>query len=43
LVGYVQAPDGAQLAAYLATIVGILLLMRMTGRRQPAHRPQPAE
>ena len=32
LVGYVQAPDGAQVAAYLATIAGILLLMRMTGR-----------
>ena len=43
LVGYVQAPDGAQLAAYLATIAGILLLMRMTGRTQPARRPQPAE
>jgi high-affinity iron transporter len=43
LVGYVQAPDGAQLAAYLATSAGILLLMRMTGRPQPARRPQPAE
>jgi len=43
LVGYVQAPDGAQVAAYLATIAGILLLMRMTGRPQPARRPQPAE
>ena len=43
LVGYVQAPDGAQIAAYLATIVGILLLMRMTGRPQAAGRPQPAE
>jgi len=43
LVGYVQAPDGAQVAAYLATIAGILLLMRMTGRLQAARRPQPAE
>jgi high-affinity iron transporter len=43
LVGYVQAPDGAQIAAYLVTIAGILLLMRMTGRPQPAQRPQPAE
>jgi high-affinity iron transporter len=43
LVGYVQAPDGAQIAAYLATIAGILLLMRMTGRPQAARRPQPAE
>ena len=43
LVGYVQAPDGGQIAAYLATIAGILLLMRMTGRPQPARRPQPAE
>jgi high-affinity iron transporter len=44
LVGYVQAPDGAQIAAYLATIVGILVLMRMmTGRPAPVQRPQPAE
>ena len=43
LVGYVQAPDGAQVATYLATIAGILLLMRMTGRPQAARRPQPAE
>jgi high-affinity iron transporter len=43
LVGYVQAPDGAQVAAYLATIAGILLLMRMTGRPQAARRTQPAE
>ncbi len=43
LVGYVQAPDGAQVAAYLAAIAGILLLMRMTGRSQAARRPQPAE
>jgi high-affinity iron transporter len=43
LVGYVQAPDGAQVAAYLATIAAILLLMRMTGRPQAAQRAQPAE
>ena len=43
LVGYSQAPDGAQVIAYLATIAGILLLMRMTGRPQAAGRPQPAE
>jgi high-affinity iron transporter len=30
LVGYSDAPDGMQLAAYLATIAIILLLMRMT-------------
>ena len=43
LVGYVQAPDGAQIAAYLATIAAILVLMRMTGRPAAAPRPQPAE
>ena len=44
LVGYVQAPDGAQIAAYLAAIAGILLLMRMTGGPQSrATRAQPAE
>jgi len=43
LVGYVQAPDGAQIAAYLATIAGILLLMRVTAKPQSAPRPQPAE
>lgn len=43
LVGYVQAPDGAQIAAYLATIAAILLLMRMTARPATAPRPQPAE
>ena len=43
LVGYVQAPDGAQIVAYLATIAAILVLMRMTGRPAAAPRPQPAE
>jgi len=43
LVGYVQAPDGAQIVAYLATIIAIVVLMRLTGRQAPAARPQPAE
>jgi high-affinity iron transporter len=43
LVGYVQAPDGAQIAAYLTTIAAILALMRITGRPAPVQRPQPAE
>ncbi len=33
LVGYSQAPNGAQLIAYLATIVGIVLLMKMVNQR----------
>jgi high-affinity iron transporter len=43
LIGYVEAPDGAQILAYLATIAAILVLMRLVGK--PAHRPrhQPAE
>jgi high-affinity iron transporter len=38
LVGYVQAPDGAQLLAYLATIALMLGLMRAIGKgsHQPA-------
>jgi high-affinity iron transporter len=40
LVGYSQAPDGAQIVAYLATIVLMLILMRMMGK--PAPRPLPA-
>jgi len=43
LVGYVQAPDGAQIAAYLATIAAILVLMRVTAKPATAPRPQPAE
>ncbi len=43
LVGYVQAPDGAQIAAYLATIVAILLLMRFAGKPASAAHPQLAE
>ena len=44
LVGYVEAPNGAQILAYLGTIAAILVLMRLIGR--PAvhrRRPQPAE
>jgi high-affinity iron transporter len=44
LVGYVQAPDGAQLIAYLLTIAVILGLTRLIGSRPaPVPRPQPAE
>jgi high-affinity iron transporter len=44
LVGYVQAPDGAQLAAYLATLALIMALMRVVGKPGPARpRPAPAE
>ena len=43
LVGYSEAPNGAQLLAYLATIALMLVLMRTVGK--PARRPvaQPAE
>lgn len=43
LVGYVEAPDGAQIAAYLVTIAIILALMRLIARSAPSKRPQPAE
>ena len=43
LVGYVEAPDGAQILAYLGTIAAILLLMRLIGKPVPRRRPQPAE
>jgi high-affinity iron transporter len=39
LVGYSQAPNGAQLIAYLATIVGIVLLMKLVHQRHQA-RPR---
>jgi high-affinity iron transporter len=42
LVGYVQAPDGAQLLAYIITILTILLLMRLTARTAAPSRPRPA-
>ena len=32
LVGYVEAPDGAQLLAYLGTILLVLALMRLVGK-----------
>lgn len=35
LVGYSDTPNGAQLAAYLLTIAGIVLLMRIERARQP--------
>ena len=42
LVGYVEAPDGAQLLAYLGTIALMLLLMRLVGSgRVPANSPPP--
>lgn len=43
LIGYVQAPDGAQLLAYIVTILMILVLMRLIGKPVPRTRPQPAE
>jgi high-affinity iron transporter len=43
LVGYVEAPNGAQILAYLGTIVMILMLMRLVGKPSPRPRPQPAE
>ena len=36
LVGYSQAPNGAQLIAYGATIVFILILMRLVNSPIPA-------
>jgi len=38
LVGYSEAPNGAQLIAYVATIAVILVLMRMVNRRHQAAR-----
>lgn len=43
LVGYVEAPNGAQILAYIVTIMAILALMRLIGRPAPRTRPQPAE
>ena len=46
LIGYSQAPNGAQLIAYLATIAMMLVLMRMVGKpgpRLPKPAAQPAE
>ena len=41
LVGYSDAPDGAQIIAYLATIVMVMGLMRLVGRGQTGRRPAP--
>jgi high-affinity iron transporter len=38
LVGYSEAPNGAQLIAYVATILVIVALMRMVNRRHQAAR-----
>jgi high-affinity iron transporter len=43
LIGYVEAPDGAQILAYIVTIAVILALMRLIGKPVPRTRPQPAE
>jgi len=44
LVGYSDAPNGAQIVAYCATIVAIMLLMRWEHRRHPRGAVvQPAE
>jgi len=43
LIGYVEAPDGAQLLAYIVTIAAILILMRLVGKPMARVRPQPAE
>jgi high-affinity iron transporter len=43
LIGYVEAPNGAQLLAYIVTIAVILILMRLIGKPVARTRPQPAE
>jgi high-affinity iron transporter len=45
LVGYSEAPNGAQLIAYLATIVMMIVLMRTVGKpgSRPVRAVQPAE
>jgi len=45
LVGYSEAPDGAQIIAYLAVIAAMLGLMRTVGKPgpRPAPVPQPGE
>lgn len=44
LVGYSDAPDGAQLLAYAATVIAIVALTRLERTRHPAQeaRPNPA-
>jgi high-affinity iron transporter len=41
LVGYSEAPDGAQIIAYLATIAVMLGLMRSVGKSAPRPAPVP--
>ncbi len=43
LVGYTAAPNGAQLIAYAATVLGIGILMRMFGARAQGARRKPAK
>jgi high-affinity iron transporter len=43
LVGYTDQPDGLQLAAYLATIAGIVALTRLINRPRPVRAMAPAE
>jgi high-affinity iron transporter len=45
LVGYSEAPNGAQLIAYLATIAMMIVLMRIVGKpgARPVRAVQPAE
>jgi hypothetical protein len=45
LIGYSDAPNGAQLLSYLATVAGIVALMRWESRRRlrGAQVPAPAE
>jgi high-affinity iron transporter len=43
LVGYSEAPDGAQIIAYLATVALMLGLMRLKGTPGPRPAPVPAE
>ncbi len=43
LIGYVEAPNGAQILAYIVTIAMILVLMRLIGKPVARPRPQPAE
>jgi high-affinity iron transporter len=43
LVGYSEAPDGAQAIAYLAVLAMMLALMRRKGTANPRPAPAPAE
>ncbi|MCA3798370.1 MAG: iron permease, partial [Burkholderia sp.] len=39
LIGYTARPAGIQIAAYVATLVTILVLARLVGRPQETLRP----